>query len=103
MEAICEHVLAQTAPEQGRDDDVAVLAVQLLGSAVGPLELTLPAAAEAVTLARHRLRAWLEENAPSSIRSRAQISRSPGVKRAAMSCGTHTVPPTRPLRPTRDP
>jgi len=64
VEAICDHVLAQTATEERRDDDVAVLAVQLLGSAVGPLELTLPARAHAVTAARHRLRVWLEENAP---------------------------------------
>ncbi len=64
VEAICDHVLAQTVTEEGRDDDVAVLAVQLIGSALGPLELTLPARAEAVTRARHRLRGWLEENAP---------------------------------------
>jgi serine phosphatase RsbU (regulator of sigma subunit)/CheY-like chemotaxis protein/anti-sigma regulatory factor (Ser/Thr protein kinase) len=64
VEAICEHVLRKTDTEQGRDDDVAVLAVQLLAAAVGPLELRLPAAAQSVTLARHRLRAWLEENAP---------------------------------------
>ncbi len=63
VEAICEHVLSETATEQGRDDDVAVLAVQLQEATVGPLELTLPAAAGSVTLARHRLRAWLEENA----------------------------------------
>jgi serine phosphatase RsbU (regulator of sigma subunit)/CheY-like chemotaxis protein/anti-sigma regulatory factor (Ser/Thr protein kinase) len=64
VDAICEHVLQKTATEKGRDDDVAVLAVQLLETSVGPLELTLPATAQSVTLARHRLRAWLEENAP---------------------------------------
>ncbi|MCL2418697.1 MAG: SpoIIE family protein phosphatase [Conexibacteraceae bacterium] len=64
VHATCEHVLQATATTEGRDDDVAVLAVQLLEAAVGPLELTLPATAHSVTLARHRLRAWLEENAP---------------------------------------
>jgi serine phosphatase RsbU (regulator of sigma subunit)/DNA-binding response OmpR family regulator/anti-sigma regulatory factor (Ser/Thr protein kinase) len=64
VDALCEHVLSRTASEHGRDDDVAVLAVQLLESAVGALELKLPAAAQSVTAARHRLRAWLEENAP---------------------------------------
>ena len=64
VDALCEHVLQQTAAEQGRDDDVAVLAVQLLDASVGSLELNLPATAQSVTVARHRLRAWLEENAP---------------------------------------
>ena len=61
---LCEHVLRKTATEQGRDDDVAVLAVQLIDAKVGSLELKLPATAQSVTVARHRLRAWLEENAP---------------------------------------
>jgi serine phosphatase RsbU (regulator of sigma subunit)/CheY-like chemotaxis protein/anti-sigma regulatory factor (Ser/Thr protein kinase) len=64
VEALCEHVLLGTATEQGRDDDVAVLAVQLIDASVGALELKLPARAQSVTLARHRLRAWLAENAP---------------------------------------
>jgi len=64
VDALCEHVLNKTATEQGRDDDVAVLAVQLIDASVGALELTLPARAQSVTLARHRLRAWLAENAP---------------------------------------
>ena len=64
VDALCEHVLRKTATEQGRDDDVAVLAVQLIDSKVGSLELRLPATAQSVTVARHRLRAWLEENAP---------------------------------------
>lgn len=64
VDALCEHVLRKTATEQGRDDDVAVLAVQLLDAKAGALDLTLPAAAHSVTVARHRLRAWLEENAP---------------------------------------
>ncbi len=64
VELLCEHVLRQTATEQGRDDDVAVLAVQLVDASVGTLDLRLPATAQSVTLARHRLRDWLEENAP---------------------------------------
>jgi serine phosphatase RsbU (regulator of sigma subunit)/DNA-binding response OmpR family regulator/anti-sigma regulatory factor (Ser/Thr protein kinase) len=64
VEMLCEHVLRRTATERGRDDDVAVLAVQLLETSVGALELKLPARAQSVTIARHRLRAWLEENAP---------------------------------------
>jgi serine phosphatase RsbU (regulator of sigma subunit)/CheY-like chemotaxis protein/anti-sigma regulatory factor (Ser/Thr protein kinase) len=64
VEMLCEHVLQKTATEQGRDDDVAVLAVQLVDASVGALELKLPARAQSVTIARHRLRAWLEENAP---------------------------------------
>jgi serine phosphatase RsbU (regulator of sigma subunit)/DNA-binding response OmpR family regulator/anti-sigma regulatory factor (Ser/Thr protein kinase) len=64
VEPLCEHVLRRTATEQGRDDDVAVLAVQLVDASVGSLKLRLPATAKSVTLARHRLRAWLDENAP---------------------------------------
>jgi serine phosphatase RsbU (regulator of sigma subunit)/CheY-like chemotaxis protein/anti-sigma regulatory factor (Ser/Thr protein kinase) len=64
VDALCEHVLRKTATEQGRDDDVAVLAVQLLDAKVGSLELKLPATAQSVTLARHRLRDWLEQNTP---------------------------------------
>jgi serine phosphatase RsbU (regulator of sigma subunit)/CheY-like chemotaxis protein/anti-sigma regulatory factor (Ser/Thr protein kinase) len=63
VEALCEHVLLKTGTEQGRDDDVAVLAVQLIDVTAGALDLRLPATAQSVTLARHRLRAWLEENA----------------------------------------
>jgi serine phosphatase RsbU (regulator of sigma subunit)/CheY-like chemotaxis protein/anti-sigma regulatory factor (Ser/Thr protein kinase) len=64
VEMLCEHVLQKTATEEGRDDDVAVLAVGLVDASVGALELKLPARAQSVTVARHRLRAWLEENAP---------------------------------------
>ncbi|MDE3131294.1 MAG: SpoIIE family protein phosphatase [Acidobacteriota bacterium] len=63
VDMLCEHVLQRTAVEDGRDDDVAVLAVQLLDASVGSLELKLPATAESVTVARHRLRAWLDEHA----------------------------------------
>jgi serine phosphatase RsbU (regulator of sigma subunit)/CheY-like chemotaxis protein/anti-sigma regulatory factor (Ser/Thr protein kinase) len=64
VEAICEHVLAETVAEQVSDDDVALMAVRLLATRSGPLELTLPARAESVPLARHRLRAWLAAEVP---------------------------------------
>jgi serine phosphatase RsbU (regulator of sigma subunit)/DNA-binding response OmpR family regulator/anti-sigma regulatory factor (Ser/Thr protein kinase) len=65
VEELCDHVLARTIGEHPSDDDVALLAVRLLGQPVGPLRLTLPARSEAVTVARHRLRSWLQANAPS--------------------------------------
>jgi serine phosphatase RsbU (regulator of sigma subunit)/CheY-like chemotaxis protein/anti-sigma regulatory factor (Ser/Thr protein kinase) len=64
VEEICDHVLAHTLAEQVSDDDIALLTVRLLGTANGPLELTLPARAESVPLARHRLRSWLTAEAP---------------------------------------
>jgi serine phosphatase RsbU (regulator of sigma subunit)/CheY-like chemotaxis protein/anti-sigma regulatory factor (Ser/Thr protein kinase) len=64
VEEICDHVLTETVSEQGSHDDVALLAVRLLPQPTGPLELTLPAVAGSVPLARHRLRGWLAGNAP---------------------------------------
>ena len=64
VEAICDHVLAQTISEQGSHDDVAILAVRLLPQPAGPLELILPAVPRSVPLARHRLRGWLVSNGP---------------------------------------
>jgi serine phosphatase RsbU (regulator of sigma subunit)/DNA-binding response OmpR family regulator/anti-sigma regulatory factor (Ser/Thr protein kinase) len=64
VEGVCDHVLAETVAEQISDDDIALLAVRLLAVANGPLELTLPARAESVPLARHRLRAWLTAEVP---------------------------------------
>jgi serine phosphatase RsbU (regulator of sigma subunit)/CheY-like chemotaxis protein/anti-sigma regulatory factor (Ser/Thr protein kinase) len=61
---ICDHVLAETVAEQVATDDIALLAVRLLGVASGPLELSLPARADSVPLARHRLRAWLAAEVP---------------------------------------
>jgi serine phosphatase RsbU (regulator of sigma subunit)/DNA-binding response OmpR family regulator/anti-sigma regulatory factor (Ser/Thr protein kinase) len=63
VEAICDHVLQQTLGGQASDDDVALMAVRLLPRAAGPLELTLPARAATIPLARHRLRSWLTDNA----------------------------------------
>ncbi len=64
VEALCDHVLERTVTEQASHDDIAVLAVRVLGPPLGALELTLPAKAASVPLARHRLRVWLDENVP---------------------------------------
>jgi serine phosphatase RsbU (regulator of sigma subunit)/CheY-like chemotaxis protein/anti-sigma regulatory factor (Ser/Thr protein kinase) len=64
VEALCDHVLAQTIGVHPSDDDVALLAVRLLPQPTGPLKLLLPAQADSVPLARHRLRDWLELNVP---------------------------------------
>jgi serine phosphatase RsbU (regulator of sigma subunit)/CheY-like chemotaxis protein/anti-sigma regulatory factor (Ser/Thr protein kinase) len=64
VEQICDHVLGETLAAEISTDDVAVLAVRLLGAAPGPLQLSLPARAESVPLARHRLRAWLAAEVP---------------------------------------
>jgi serine phosphatase RsbU (regulator of sigma subunit)/CheY-like chemotaxis protein/anti-sigma regulatory factor (Ser/Thr protein kinase) len=59
IEELCDHVLERTLGDQSAQDDVAVLAVRLLAERPGQLELTLPATAESVPVARHRVRAWL--------------------------------------------
>jgi anti-sigma regulatory factor (Ser/Thr protein kinase) len=64
VEALCDHVLDRTLGDHPGQDDVAVLTVRLLGQTGGPMALTLPATTDAVTVARHRLRAWLGASAP---------------------------------------
>ncbi|MGZ4243647.1 MAG: SpoIIE family protein phosphatase [Solirubrobacteraceae bacterium] len=64
VEELCDYVLERTVSEQASHDDIAVLAVRVLGPPLGALELTLPAKAASVPLARHRLRVWLDENVP---------------------------------------
>lgn len=64
VEELCDYILERTMTQAGRHDDVALLAVRLLAQPAGPLNLTLPAIAGSVPLARHRLRAWLDANAP---------------------------------------
>ncbi|HEY2161099.1 MAG TPA: SpoIIE family protein phosphatase [Solirubrobacteraceae bacterium] len=59
VEELCDHVLDRTLGDHPGQDDVALLAVRLLEQLTGPLVLTLPASADAVPVARHRLRAWL--------------------------------------------
>ncbi len=49
VDALCEHVRAKRQPSRS-DDDVAVLAVQLLDAEVGSLELEAAATAESVIL-----------------------------------------------------
>jgi serine phosphatase RsbU (regulator of sigma subunit)/CheY-like chemotaxis protein/anti-sigma regulatory factor (Ser/Thr protein kinase) len=64
VEQLCDYVLERTVTEQASHDDIAVLAVRVLGPPLGALELTLPAKATSVPLVRHRLRVWLHENVP---------------------------------------
>jgi serine phosphatase RsbU (regulator of sigma subunit)/anti-sigma regulatory factor (Ser/Thr protein kinase) len=59
VEALCDHVLEHTHGDHPGRDDIAVLAVRLLAQPSGPLVLRLPATAESVPVARHRLREWL--------------------------------------------
>jgi serine phosphatase RsbU (regulator of sigma subunit)/DNA-binding response OmpR family regulator/anti-sigma regulatory factor (Ser/Thr protein kinase) len=63
-EATCDRVLERLVGERPPGDDVAVLAMHVLAPDAGPLELELPARAESVTLARHRLRDWLRAELP---------------------------------------
>ncbi|MFL5862815.1 MAG: SpoIIE family protein phosphatase [Solirubrobacteraceae bacterium] len=64
VEELCDFVVQHTVSELESDDDIAVLAVRFVGPPLGALQLTLPASAGSVPLARHRLRVWLDENAP---------------------------------------
>ncbi len=64
VEELCDYILERTVTEQASHDDIAVLAVRILGPPLGALQLTLPAKAASVPLVRHRLRVWLNENVP---------------------------------------
>jgi serine phosphatase RsbU (regulator of sigma subunit)/CheY-like chemotaxis protein/anti-sigma regulatory factor (Ser/Thr protein kinase) len=64
VEELCDYILERTVTEQASHDDIAVLAVRILGPPLGALQLTLPAKATSVPLVRHRLRVWLNENVP---------------------------------------
>jgi anti-sigma regulatory factor (Ser/Thr protein kinase) len=64
VEELCDYILERTVSEQASHDDIAVLAVRVLGPPLGALELELAAKAASVPLARHRLRVWLNENVP---------------------------------------
>lgn len=64
VEGLCDYVLERTVTEQASHDDIAVLAVRVLGPPLGALQLRIPAKATSVPLARHRLRVWLNENVP---------------------------------------
>jgi serine phosphatase RsbU (regulator of sigma subunit)/DNA-binding response OmpR family regulator/anti-sigma regulatory factor (Ser/Thr protein kinase) len=63
-EALSDHVIARLLADRPSSDDVALLAVRLLGAPLGTLELTLPAVSGSVTVARHRVREWLRVNVP---------------------------------------
>ncbi len=64
VDELCDYILERTVTEQASHDDIAVLAVRVLGPPLGALQLTLPAKATSVPLVRHRLRVWLNENVP---------------------------------------
>jgi anti-sigma regulatory factor (Ser/Thr protein kinase) len=64
VEELCDYVLERTVSEQVSHDDIAVMAVRVLGPPLGALQLTLPAKAASVPVVRHRLRMWLNENVP---------------------------------------
>jgi serine phosphatase RsbU (regulator of sigma subunit)/DNA-binding response OmpR family regulator/anti-sigma regulatory factor (Ser/Thr protein kinase) len=64
VDELCDYILERTVTEQASHDDIAVLAVRVLGPPLGALDLTLPAKASSVPLVRHRLRVWLAENVP---------------------------------------
>jgi serine phosphatase RsbU (regulator of sigma subunit)/DNA-binding response OmpR family regulator/anti-sigma regulatory factor (Ser/Thr protein kinase) len=64
-EALCDHVLARmVGHDESTSDDIALVALKLLPARCEPLELTLDAEPPSVPAARHRLRRWLEANAP---------------------------------------
>jgi serine phosphatase RsbU (regulator of sigma subunit)/CheY-like chemotaxis protein/anti-sigma regulatory factor (Ser/Thr protein kinase) len=64
VESVCDHVLSATSGNHDRDDDVALLVVRLLELPEDALTLRLPATPEALSGARHELRAWLGRSAP---------------------------------------
>lgn len=52
VEELCDYILERTVSEQASHDDIAVLAVRVLGPPLGALELMLPATAASVPVAR---------------------------------------------------
>jgi serine phosphatase RsbU (regulator of sigma subunit)/CheY-like chemotaxis protein/anti-sigma regulatory factor (Ser/Thr protein kinase) len=81
VEEICDRVLDHVLAGRPSDDDVAVLAVRLLPEPTGPLELTLPAIATSIPLARHALRRWLTTHVPQlgrAVRSDLELAWTEG-------------------------
>ena len=60
-EALCDRLLAVLGRENGKDDDVTLLAVGTVPVAPEPLRLVLPADPSALAGMRRRLGRWLEE------------------------------------------
>jgi serine phosphatase RsbU (regulator of sigma subunit)/anti-sigma regulatory factor (Ser/Thr protein kinase) len=60
-----EHILAELVGHGERRDDIAVLAMRLLGAGSQPLHLRLPSQLHSLDLVREALRLWLER-APAS-------------------------------------
>ena len=60
-EGLCLRLVEQMLPEDGPDDDVAMLAIHNVGLAAGPLEVVVPARPHVLGSVRRRLRAWLRQ------------------------------------------
>ena len=58
-ERLVEHVLDALVGDEGRRDDIALLAMRLLAVAPKPLELDLPSRPRSLDLVRDALRTWL--------------------------------------------
>lgn len=59
-ERIVEHVIERLVGNEGRRDDIAVLAARLLAVAPKPLDLHLPSGPRSLDLVRDALRVWLQ-------------------------------------------
>jgi anti-sigma regulatory factor (Ser/Thr protein kinase) len=62
---LVEHLLSQLVGDDGRGDDVAVLACRLLAVAPKPLELRLPGTKRSLDVIRDALRVWLQRTPAS--------------------------------------
>jgi anti-sigma regulatory factor (Ser/Thr protein kinase) len=60
----CERVVERLLGDTRPDDDIAILAAYVRPPDTGPLRLYLESRPESVTVARHRLRDWLDREVP---------------------------------------
>ena len=60
-EGLVEHILSELIGVEERRDDVAVLAMRLLGVGSEPLHLRLPSQLDSLDVVREALRLWLEQ------------------------------------------
>jgi serine phosphatase RsbU (regulator of sigma subunit)/anti-sigma regulatory factor (Ser/Thr protein kinase) len=61
LETLCDEVLAEVAPADGNEDDIALVAMRLLPPFEGPLRLAMPAEPSALAQVRRTLRRWLRD------------------------------------------
>jgi serine phosphatase RsbU (regulator of sigma subunit)/anti-sigma regulatory factor (Ser/Thr protein kinase) len=59
-DGLVEHILSELVGLDERRDDIALLAVRLLGTASMPLQLRLPSTVDSLDLVRVAMREWLE-------------------------------------------